>query len=200
MAGSCLLYNELHYNGLMTDLGLSPSSSSPHHVPLVSVPMLLPTLRQDAHTFVQLPTSHRCLRLSPSDLRFNNVRDIPENLRRFSEKVQRFSEKVQRFSEKLQLPSPHLPLFLTFHLAHNRSLLSASSCFCWHFPLPPKRDLLSLQPSSLTSLHNPHFYQGFLTRARAYTGIYIFSLSQPSQTSLITHYKSAISAIFSDNF
>ena len=43
MARSCLLYNELHYNGLMTDLGLSPSSSSPHHVPLVSVPMLLPT-------------------------------------------------------------------------------------------------------------------------------------------------------------
>ena len=43
MAGSCLLYNELHYNGLMTDWGLSPSSSSPHHVPLVSVPMLLPT-------------------------------------------------------------------------------------------------------------------------------------------------------------
>ena len=43
MAGSCLLYNELHYNGLMTDLGLSPSSSPPHHVPLVSVPMLLPT-------------------------------------------------------------------------------------------------------------------------------------------------------------
>ena len=43
MAGSCLLNNELHYNGLMTDLGLSPSSSSPHHVPLVSVPMLLPT-------------------------------------------------------------------------------------------------------------------------------------------------------------
>ena len=42
MAGSCLLYNELHYNGLMTDLGLSPSSSSPHHVPLVSVPMLSP--------------------------------------------------------------------------------------------------------------------------------------------------------------
>ncbi len=120
MARSCLLYNELHYNGLMTDLGLSPSSSSPHHVPLVSVTMLLPTLRQDAHTFVQLPTSHRCLRLSPSDLRSKNVRDIPENLQRFSEKVQRFSENLPRFweklrclEEKLQLPSPHLPLFLT---------------------------------------------------------------------------------------
>ena len=137
MAGSCLLNNELHYNGLMTDLGLSPSSSSPHHVPLVSVPMLSP--------FALQPTSHPCLRLSPSNLRFKNVRDIPENLRRFSEKVQRFSEKVPRFlvklrclEEKLQLPSPHLPLFLTFHLAHNRSLLSAPTCFCWHFPLPPK--------------------------------------------------------------
>ncbi len=142
MAGSCLLYNELHYNSLMTDLGLSPSSSSPYHVPLVSVPMLSP--------FALQPTSHPCLRLFPSDLRFKNVRDIPENLRRFSEKVQRFSEKVQRFSgklqhfqdylrcleEKLQLPSPHLPLFPTFHLAPNRSLLSASSCFCWHFSLP----------------------------------------------------------------
>ena len=151
-------------------------------------------------------TSHRCLRLSPSDLRFKNVRDIPENLQRFSEKVQRFSENLPRFlvklrclEEKLQLPSPHLSLFLTFHLAHNRSLLSVSSCFCWHFSLPP-RDLLSLQPPSLTSLHNPHFYQGFLTRARAYTGIYIFSLSQPSQTFLITYYKSGISTKISDNF
>ena len=198
MAGSCLLNNELHYNGLMTDLGLSPSSSSPHHVPLVSVPML--------SSFALQPTSHPCLRLSPSDLRFKNVRDIPENLPRFSEKVQRFSENLPRFLVKLQCfrntlqpLCPHLPLFLTFHLAHNRSLLSASSCFCWHFSLPP-RDLLSLQPSSLTSLHNPHFYQGFHTRARAYTGIYIFSLSQPSQTSLITHYKSATSAMLSDNF
>ena len=94
MAGSCLLNNELHYNGLMTDLGLSPSSSSPHHVPLVSVPMLSP--------FALQPTSHLCLRLSPSDLHFKNVRDIPENLQRFSEKVQRFSEKLQHFQNYLR--------------------------------------------------------------------------------------------------
>ena len=118
----------------------------------------------------------------------------------FFRKSPTFLGKAPMFQKYVASSLPASPALLTFHLAHNRSLLSASSCFCWHFPLPPQRGLLSLQPSSLTSLHNPHFYQGFLTRARAYTGIYIFSLSQPSQTSLITHYKSAISAIFSDNF
>ena len=111
-----------------------------------------------------------------------------------------FFGKAPMFQKYVATSLSASPALLTFHLAHNRSLLSASSCFCWHFPLPPKRGLLSLQPSSLTSLHNPHFYQGFLTRARAYTGIYIFSLSQPSQTSLITYYKSGISTKFSDNF
>lgn len=175
--------------------------------PLVFAPTLTLAFEHGTDTLALQHTLPLCLRLSPSDLRFKNVRDIPENLPRFSEKVQRFSEKLPRFLVKLrcfrntlQPLCPHLLLFLTFHLAHNRSLLSASSCFCWHFPLPPPRDLLSLQPSSLTSLHNPHFYQGFLTRARAYTGIYIFSLSQPSQTSLITYYKSAISTKISDSF
>ena len=181
--------------------------SSPPCRPLGFAPTLTLAFEHGTDTLALQPTSNPCLRLSPSDLRFKNVRDIPENLRRFSEKVQRFSEKLPRFLVKLrclgntlQPLCSHLSLFLTFHLAHNRSLLSASSCFCWPFPPRPQRGLLSLQPSSLTSLHNPRFYQGFLTRARAYTGIYIFSLSQPSQTSLITYYKSAISAIFSDNF
>ena len=76
-------------------------------------------------------------------------------------------------------------------------LLPHASVGTFHFP---PRSLLSPQPSSLTSLHNPHFCQGFLTRIRAYIGIYIFSLSQPSQTPLITYYKSAISAKILDNF
>ena len=141
--------------------------------------------------FALQPTSHPCLRLSPSDLRFKNVRDIPENLRRFSEKVQRFSEKVQRFSEKLQhfqnyprcleeklqLPSPHLPLFLTFHLAHNRSLLSASSCFCWHFSLPP-RDLLSLLPFFINISTQSTFLSRFsYTRTRVYWDLHLFSFT-----------------------
>ena len=147
-----------------------------------------------------------CLRLSPSDLRFKNVRDIPENLQRFSEKVQRFSEnlphflvKLQCFRNTLQPLCPHLPLFSpsTSPITAPCFLLPHASVGTFHFR--PRR-LLSLQPSSLTSLHNPHFCQGFLTRIRAYIGIYIFSLSQPSQTPLITYYKSAISAKISDNF
>ena len=77
-------------------------------------------------------------------------------------------------------------------------LLPHASVGTFHFP--PQEAYSPSSPFSLTSLHNPHFYQGFLTRARAYTGIYIFSLSQPSQTSLITYYKSGISTKFSDNF
>ena len=118
----------------------------------------------------------------------------------FFRKSPTFFSKAPMSRKYVASSLPASPALLTFHLAHNRSLLSASSCFCWHFPLPPKGAYSPSSPLSLTSLHNPHFYQGFLTRARAYTGIYIFSLSQPSQTSLITYYKSAISAIFSDNF
>lgn len=146
------------------------------------------------------------LRLFPSDLHFINVRDIPKNLQRFSEKVQRFSEKLPRFLVKLQCfrntlqpLCPHLPLFSpsTSPITAPCFLLPHASVGTFHFP---PRSLVSLQPSSLTSLHNPHFCQGFLTRIRAYTGIYIFSLSQPSQTSLITYYKSGISIKISDNF
>ena len=118
----------------------------------------------------------------------------------FFRKSPTFLGKAPMFQKYVASSLPASPALLTFHLAHNRSLLSASSCFCWHFPLPPKGAYSPSSPFSLTSLHNPHFYQGFLTRARAYTRIYIFSLSQPSQTSLITYYKSAISTKISDNF
>ena len=157
-----------------------------------------------AHTFPLLA-------LTPSDLRFKNVRDIPENLPRFSENLPRFSEKLPRFLVKLprflvklqcfrntlQPLCPHLPLFSpsTSPITAPCFLLPHASVGTFHFP---PRSLLS--PSSLTSLHNHHFCQGFLTRIRAYIGIYIFSLSQPSQTPLITYYKSAISANISDNF
>jgi len=38
------------------------------------------------------------------------------------------------------------PDLLTFHLAHNRSSLSAPTYFCWLFPLPPQG---AYSPSSL---------------------------------------------------
>ena len=115
----------------------------------------------------------------------------------FFRKSPTFFSKTPMFQKYVATSLSASPDLLTFHLAHNRTLLSVSSCFCWHFPLPSKELTL---PSSLTSLHNPYFCQGFLTRIRAHTGIYIFSLSQPSQTPLITYYKSAISANVSDNF
>ena len=115
----------------------------------------------------------------------------------FFRKAPTFFSKAPMFQKYVATSLSASPALLTFHLAHNRTLLSVSSCFCWHFPLPSKELTL---PSSLTSLHNPYFCQGFLTRIRAHTGIYIFSLSQPSQTPLITYYKSAISANVSDNF
>ena len=118
----------------------------------------------------------------------------------FFRKSPTFLVKLRCFRNTLQPLCPHLPLFSpsTSPITAPCFLLPHASVGTFHFP--SQRGLLSLQPSSLTSLHNPHFYQGFLTRARAYTGIYIFSLSQPSQTALITYYKSAISTKISDNF
>lgn len=118
----------------------------------------------------------------------------------FFRKFPTFLRKAPMFQKYVATSLFASPALLTFHLAHNRSLLSAPSCFSRHFPLPPKGLALPHPTFILTSLHNPHFCQGFLTRIRAYTGIYIFSLSQPSQTPLITYYKSAISAKLSDNF
>ena len=152
--------------------------------PLVFAPTLTLAFEHGTDTLALQHTLPLCLRLFPSDLRLKNVRDIPENLPRFSEKVQRFSEKLPRFLVKLrcfrntlQPLCPHLLLFLTFHLAHNRSLLSASSCFCWHFPLPPKGLTL---PSALfinISTQSPFLSRFSYTRTRVYWDLHLFSFT-----------------------
>ena len=200
MAGSCLLNNELHDNGLMTDLGLPPSSSPPHHVPLVSVPMLSPTPLRCSP-----PLTAACAYPPPTC-----ASKTSEIFPKISNVFQKKSNVFQKISHVFGKSSDvsEIRCNLSVRISHSSSpstspitapcfLLPHASVGTFH---SPQRGLLSLQPSSLTSLHNPHFYQGFLTRARAYIGIYIFSLSQPSQTSLITYYKSGISTKVSDNF
>lgn len=69
------------------------------------------------------------------------------------------------------------PALLTLYLAHNRSLLSASSCFCWHFPLPPKGLTL---PSVLfinISTQSPFLSRFSYTRTRVYWDLHLFSFT-----------------------
>ena len=71
--------------------------------PSCFAPTLTLAFEHGTDTLALQHTLPLCLRLSPSDLRFKNVRDIPENLPRFSEKVQRFSKNVRHFREKLRV-------------------------------------------------------------------------------------------------
>ena len=103
---------------------------------------------------------------------------------RYSRKSPTFFRKSPTFFSKAPMSRKYVatslfasPALLTFHLAHNRSLLSASSCFCWHFSLPPKGLTL---PSALfinISTQSPFLSRFSYTRTRVYWDLHLFSFT-----------------------
>ena len=143
------------------------------------------------HSCATAHTSHPYLRLSPSDLRFKNVRDIPENLRRFSEKVQRFSENLPRFWEKLRCfriisdvwkKSSYSPVLISRSSSPSTSpitapcfLLPHASVVTFHFP--PKG--LTLPPALFINIstQSPFLSRFSYTRTRVYWDLHLFSFT-----------------------
>ena len=96
----------------------------------------------------------------------------------FFRKSPTFLGKAPMFQKYVATSLSASPALLTFHLAHNRSLLSASSCFCWHFPLPlPKGLTLPLALFINISTQFPFLSRFSYTRTRVYWDLHLFSFT-----------------------
>ena len=94
------------------------------------------------------------------------------------QKISHVFSKAPMFQKYVATSLSSSPALLTFHLAHNRSLLSASSCFCWHFPLPLPKGLTL--PSALfinISTQSPFLSRFSYTRTRVYWDLHLFSFT-----------------------
>ena len=89
-----------------------------------------------------------------------------------------FFGKAPMFQKYVATSLSASPALLTFHLAHNRSLLSAPTCFCWHFPpqvaYSPLFINISTQSPFLSRFSHAH--------TRVYRDLHLFSFTTFTDT------------------
>ena len=178
MAGSCLLYNELHYNGLMTDLGLSPSSSSPHHVPLVSVTMLSPTPLRCSPLITPACTYHPPTCASKTSEIFPKISDVF----RKKSNVFRKSSNIFRIISDVWKKSSNSPVLISRSSSPSISPITAPCFLLPHasvgtFHSPPKG--LTLPPALFINISTQSaFLSRFsYTRTRVNRSLLLFSFT-----------------------
>ena len=98
----------------------------------------------------------------------------------FFSKAPTFFSKAPMFQKYVATSLSASPALLTFHLAHNRTLLSAPTCFCWHFPLPSKE--LTLPLFINISTQSPFLSRFSHAHTRVYRDLHFFSFTTFTDT------------------
>ena len=113
--------------------------------------------------------------------KISNVFQKKSNVFRKKSNVFRESSNIFRIISDVWKKSSNSPVLISRSSSPSTSPITAPCFLLPHASVgtfhSPHRGLLSLQPSSLTSLHNPHFYQGSYTRTRVYWDLHLFSFT-----------------------